>query len=358
MFLKCSRRIKRRDGMTQTSIRKKQSSDFASWLRTGRLPPVRDRGGVERKFNPWHDPSNGRFTFAGAGSVDRANAGKARVPARPSAGAARDKKLMGDQPGRSGEIAARPKPLPAPRRGDPLNPVTEFVGGVGEGLYGVAKGTATGIYSALTTNPLTTARNVEFGVAGMIDTALAAEDTPARIQIARAADAIAHATPRQVGRVTGSAIGNIGMVAVPEAALGKLSALSDLRMVPPRPVYAPPQIGWVAENLGPEKAATLYNDAATGARSGQAPTLMRTMADGSKRPVKFDGIEGDYVIDRKLSVGSWPRAQAQVLRQSQALEQNRLMATWEVPNEVQRVKALKLLKKMNATRIKVRIVKP
>lgn len=38
---------------------------FSVWLRTGRWPtPLRS---VELKFNPWHDPENGRFTFAGTG---------------------------------------------------------------------------------------------------------------------------------------------------------------------------------------------------------------------------------------------------------------------------------------------------
>jgi hypothetical protein len=34
---------------------------FATWLRTGTLPAGRDDG-VELKFNPWHDPRDGRFT--------------------------------------------------------------------------------------------------------------------------------------------------------------------------------------------------------------------------------------------------------------------------------------------------------
>ena len=37
---------------------------FSVWLRTGRLPAA---NGVEVKFNPWHDPENGRFTFVGTG---------------------------------------------------------------------------------------------------------------------------------------------------------------------------------------------------------------------------------------------------------------------------------------------------
>jgi hypothetical protein len=40
---------------------------FPMWLRTGRLPSIRNGDAIERKFNPWHDPEDGRFTFAGTG---------------------------------------------------------------------------------------------------------------------------------------------------------------------------------------------------------------------------------------------------------------------------------------------------
>jgi hypothetical protein len=40
---------------------------FSVWLRSGRLPSVRSTDGIEFKFNPWHDPGSGRFTFVGAG---------------------------------------------------------------------------------------------------------------------------------------------------------------------------------------------------------------------------------------------------------------------------------------------------
>jgi hypothetical protein len=46
------------------------------------------------------------------------------------------------------------------------------------------------------------------------------------------------------------------------------------------------------------------------------------------------------------------------LRQSEVLAQHRLIGTWEVPNEAQRIAALKLLKQMKVTNIKVRVVKP
>lgn len=39
-------------------------SPFQTWLRTGRRTAP---GGIEFKFNPWHDPDDGRFTFAGTG---------------------------------------------------------------------------------------------------------------------------------------------------------------------------------------------------------------------------------------------------------------------------------------------------
>lgn len=188
--------------------------------------------------------------------------------------------------------------------------------------------------------------------------AIAAEDTPARIQVSRAVDAVANASPREIGRATGSVAGNVTLAATPGAALGKISALRRLRGVAPRTSYDPPQIGWVKENLGRDTPAKLYNDSATGAQPGQAPTLMRTMPDGSKRPVKFDGIQGEYVIDRKWSVVNRHRARAQLLRQSEVLAQHRLIGTWEVPNEAERIAALKLLRKMNVTNIKVRVVKP
>lgn len=102
----------------------------------------------------------------------------------------------------------------------------------------------------------------------------------------------------------------------------------------------------------------LYNDSATGARPGQAPTLPRTMPDESTRSVKFDGIEGDYMIDRKWSVGRWSSTKAQLLRQSEALAQQGLTSTLEVPDAIQKIKAIRLLKKSGITNIKVRIVKP
>lgn len=67
------------------------------------------------------------------------------------------------------------------RPGNEPNPVTEFVGGVGEGFYDVGTEAVAGVRAGLTTNPVTTVRNAGRGIAGMIDAVIAAEDTPARI---------------------------------------------------------------------------------------------------------------------------------------------------------------------------------
>ena len=252
----------------------------------------------------------------------------------------------------------KPKPVEGSRPGNQPNPVTEFVGGVGEGLYDVGTETVAGVRAALTTNPVTTVRNAGRGMAGMIDAAIAAEDTPARIQASRAASAVANASARDIGRVTGTVAGSVALAAAPGAALSKAAALRRLRMARPRTTFDPPQIGWVTETTKSQKPWKAYNDAATGAQPGRAPTLMRTMADGSKRPVKFDGIQGDYVIDRKWKVVDAPRARAQLLRQSKVLAEHRLIGTWEVPTPAQKAKALKLFKKMKVTNIHVKVVKP
>jgi len=353
--------------MIRTSSQKQQSV-FSQWLRTGRLPPVSNAGGIELKYNPWHDPDDGRFTFAGSGRrygegggqlADRANARQSRIVAKPrvDAALARQTARPNQQLPRHGATGAGVKPVSA-QQGRQGNPVADLVGGVGEGLYDVAEGVATGAYAVLTTNPVTTARNAVLGIAGTIDRAIAAENTPARIQLARARDAVANASARDIGRVTGSVAGNVAVSVAPGAALAKVSAMRRLRMARPSAgPFPPPQIGWVKENLGRDSPAKRYNDAAPGARPGYAPTLTRTMPDGSKRRVKFDGFTGEYLDDRKRKIVNLPRARAQAERQSDVLSQHDLIGTWEVPTPAQRVKALKMLKMMNITNIKVRIAK-
>lgn len=49
-------------------MRRRTASNFEFWLRTGRLVIAPGTDPAEAKFDPWHDPSNGRFTFAGGNS--------------------------------------------------------------------------------------------------------------------------------------------------------------------------------------------------------------------------------------------------------------------------------------------------
>lgn len=59
-----------------------QRRAFTIWLRTGRRQRPGGEGAIEFKFNPWHDPANGQFTFAGRGqaSAGRREAGDRAPP--------------------------------------------------------------------------------------------------------------------------------------------------------------------------------------------------------------------------------------------------------------------------------------
>ncbi len=124
------------------------------------------------------------------------------------------------------------------------------------------------------------------------------------------------------------------------------------------------KVKWVDENAGMSQTARDYNDAATGARSnpvthsGQAPALERTMPDGSTRPVKFDGVDGDVMVDRKISVVTTEKAKDQALRQSEVLRQNGLVGRWEVPTDAQAARATKMFNDLGITNIQVKVVKP
>jgi hypothetical protein len=276
MLLKCSRRGSgERHG---TTVGGRAAQGLFHWLRTGALLPVRQPDGIELKFNPWHDPVDGRFTFAGSGHYYGASGGKPaiRAPGRlnrskpPSAAvnakasSAKKPATSNKQPESGATTEVQVTSAPELHVDDLPRATVEFVDGVGEGAYDAAEGAVTGIYSLLSTNPMTTARNVGHGVASVIDTLIDAEDTPAAVQFSRAAEAVANASARDIGRVTGSIFGNVVLAVPPGAALGKVSALRRLRAARPRPTYDHPQIGWAKENLRSDEAWKAYNDGATG----------------------------------------------------------------------------------------------
>ncbi|WP_250157080.1 pre-toxin TG domain-containing protein [Achromobacter deleyi] len=137
------------------------------------------------------------------------------------------------------------------------------------------------------------------------------------------------------------------------AAKGAGGALDDL---------ASSKVKWVDENAGMSSRARDYNDSATGARSnpatqtGQAPALERTMPDESTRLVKFDGVDGDVLVDRKISVVTTSKSKDQALRQSDVLSQNGLTARWEVPTQAQAARAQKMFDELGIKNISVKVI--
>jgi len=108
--------------------------------------------------------------------------------------------------------------------------------------------------------------------------------------------------------------------------------------------------------------ARQYQDCATGARcnavtqNSQAPSIERTLPDGSKKPVRFDGLDGDVLIDRKTSVVTTSKAKEQALRQSQSLKENGMTARWEVPTQTQANRAEKMFRELGIENITVKVV--
>jgi hypothetical protein len=121
-------------------------------------------------------------------------------------------------------------------------------------------------------------------------------------------------------------------------------------------------VNWVDENASMSDRARNYDDSATGSRSnietqkGQAPTIARTLEDGTQKLVRFDGFDGEYLIDRKISVVTTAKAKDQVLRQSQALSENGLNGRWEVPTQAQANRAQKMFNELGITNIEVKVV--
>jgi LysM repeat protein len=65
MFSRLCYRIFEGEMTMQQQVRRREATAFEAYLRTGRRTPAAK---IEFKFNPWHDPEDGRFTFAGRGN--------------------------------------------------------------------------------------------------------------------------------------------------------------------------------------------------------------------------------------------------------------------------------------------------
>jgi len=367
---------------------------FSVWMRTGRWPRRADSGAPEFKFNPWHDPRNGRFTFAGTGRYygpgepgspkfqDR-DAQRRDAPVHYTDGAglppianmeqaeawaASERALHGGTPGYLEAIEERLNYYRtefARRAKEAVTPVVEFMHGIGDAAYDLAKDVGYGVVAVATTRPDRTLRNVEDWLAGTIDTWIAAEDTPAYVQADRALNWLTHASPHDLGYALGKTVGNITLAVAPEAVAAKISfARRAARMRRVEVPTDPPDVRWVDEAPMRDGPAKDYQDSVPGARSNaatkrrQVPALERTMPDGKKRLVKFDGVRGRIMIDRKWRIVRTDKAKEQALRQSEVLSQHDLVGHWEVPNEKERRYAKKLFDKLGIINIKARTVKP
>lgn len=108
--------------------------------------------------------------------------------------------------------------------------------------------------------------------------------------------------------------------------------------------------------------ARAYNDSAPGIKSSIltqntiVPALKYTTKNGLEKIVKFDGIQNNILIDRKLAIVTTEKVQQQALRQSLALKQNSIQGIWEVPNTTQALRGQKMLDSLGIKNIKVRIV--
>jgi hypothetical protein len=234
--------------MHSATVQRRQA--FSVWLRTGRVLGRGNGRGFEFKFNPWHDPRNGRFTFAGtgqyfdpggAGSTDERGQDTPKVeyvddPTKPPIASVAEANAWAiEQLAKYGEIPGYPEAIEARLQlyreafakssRDPVQQVANFAAGVGEGMYHVAEGAVTGLYTLFTTNPVTTVRNIGLGIAGTVDAAIAAEDTPAYVHFAQAANSVANASAYDIGYGLGAITGNFGLAIAPGAAVARISAV-------------------------------------------------------------------------------------------------------------------------------------
>jgi hypothetical protein len=122
------------------------------------------------------------------------------------------------------------------------------------------------------------------------------------------------------------------------------------------------EVEWVPEDahMGPDAKA--YNDGAEGAHSDiatrkqLAPAINYIDANGEVRRVKFDGQNGNVMIDRKRGVTTFPKTYKQAERQSEALKQNGFTGVWEVPNQATAKVAQKVLDSRGIKNITVKVV--
>jgi filamentous hemagglutinin len=93
-------------------------------------------------------------------------------------------------------------------------------------------------------------------------------------------------------------------------------------------------------------------------RAGQAPSLRYTGPDGAPVAVRFDGYDeaAGELIDRKISVTTFPKSQKQALRQSEALAHAGYRGVWEVPTAAEAARADRMFERLGIRNITTRVV--
>jgi hypothetical protein len=113
------------------------------------------------------------------------------------------------------------------------------------------------------------------------------------------------------------------------------------------------QIEWVNEGHG-NPAAAAYEAGAPGHVPGKAPRLSATDAEGTVT-VKFDGVDGATMVDRKMSVTTFPKSERQMLRQSATAAENGYGVRWEVPTAAEQARAQKMAESLGVKNIDVQV---
>lgn len=112
-------------------------------------------------------------------------------------------------------------------------------------------------------------------------------------------------------------------------------------------------IEWVNEGHG-NPAAAAYEAGAAGHVPGKAPRLSATDAEGTVT-AKFDGVDGGTMVDRKLSVTTFPKSERQMLRQSATAAENGYGVRWEVPTAAEQARAQKMAESLGVKNIDVQV---
>jgi len=172
--------------------RQLQRAAFQFWLRTGRVPTPP----VEYKFNGWHDPDDGRFTYVGAGryfppgsssAAGSVRLAMARPPRRPEfgGGAGASGSWESARPGRQRpgdrEGASRTFPLTEAARSSKFRRV--YVVQTGDTLSALAKGEQITVAQLAAANDISDPDRVDVGQELRIPTRVAARPDWVAVQV-------------------------------------------------------------------------------------------------------------------------------------------------------------------------------